>query len=88
MIKWGHIPQSHHNGHVLIFDHVGTHPTVISERPSFLDQVFLVTDQEPPFQEWQQPLYMKMQEPILQSHQNGSVLTSNMEGTNPLTMTE
>ena len=52
----------------LISDQVGTHPLitlewpcahnvrthliVISEWPSVLDQVFLVTNQAPPFQEW------------------------------------
>ena len=35
-----------------------------------------------------QHLYLIMWEPILQSHQNGSALISEMEGTNPLTMTE
>ena len=53
LIKWERIPQSHENGHALISDHVKTHPTIISEWPSALDWVFLVTDQEPPFQEWQ-----------------------------------
>ena len=53
LIKWEHIPYSHQNGHAFTSDHVGTHPIVISEWPLVLDQVFLVTDQEPPFQEWQ-----------------------------------
>ena len=33
LIKWEHIPQSHHNGHALISDHVRTHLIVISEQP-------------------------------------------------------
>ena len=37
LIKWEHIPQSHQNGDALIYDHVRTHLTVISEWPSFLD---------------------------------------------------
>ena len=37
---------------------------------------YLVTDQVPPFQEWQQPLYLIKWEPIPQSHQNGHALTS------------
>ena len=53
LIKWEHIPQSHQNGHALIYDHVGTHPIVILEWPSVLHRVFLVIDQAPPFQEWQ-----------------------------------
>ena len=53
MIKWEHIPQSLQNGHALTSDHVRLHLTIVSERPSVLDQVFLVTDQAPPFQEWQ-----------------------------------
>ena len=52
LIKWENIPQSHQNGHALISYHVRTHLTVISEWPSVLDQVFLVTEQAPPFQEW------------------------------------
>ena len=44
MIKWEHIPQSHQNGHVLTYVHVRKHLTVISEWPSVLDRVFLVTD--------------------------------------------
>ena len=39
-------------GRALTSDQVGTNPTVISECPSVPDQVFLVIDQEPPFQEW------------------------------------
>ena len=43
LIKWEHIPQSHQNGHALTSDHVRLHLTIVSERPSVLDQVFLVT---------------------------------------------
>ena len=42
LIKWEHIPLANQNFHALISDHVRTHLTVISERPSVLDQVFLV----------------------------------------------
>ena len=51
LIKWEPIPQSHQNGHALTSDHVRLHLTIVLERPSFLDQIFLVTDQAPPFQE-------------------------------------
>ena len=44
----------------LISENVGTNPIVISEWLLVLDQVFLVTNQAPPFQEWQQPLYLIM----------------------------
>ena len=71
----GHFPQSHYNGHALTSDHVRLHITFISERPSVLDQVFLVIDQELPFQEWQQTLYLIKWEHIPQSHQNGHALT-------------
>ena len=60
LIKWEHIPQSHHNGHVLTSDNVILHLTIVLERPSVLDQLFLVTHQEAPFQEWQYPLYLIM----------------------------
>ena len=60
LVKWEHIPQSHHYGHALTSDHVRLHLTIISERPSVLDQVLLVTHQEAPFQEWQYPLYLIM----------------------------
>ena len=52
LIKWEPIPQSIQNGHVLTSDHLRLHIIVILERPLVLDRVFLVTDQEPPFQEW------------------------------------
>ena len=75
------IPQSHQNGHALRSDHVRLHLTVVSERPLVLDRVFLVTDQEPPLQEWQLPLHLSYSTEFL-------ALISYMEGTNPLTMTE
>ena len=53
LIKWEHIPQSHYNGHALTSDHVRLHLTIILERPSVQDQVFLVTHQAAPFEEWQ-----------------------------------
>ena len=40
------------NGPALTYSPMRTHLTVISERPLVPDQVFLVTDQAPPFQEW------------------------------------
>ena len=43
-------------GLALTSDHVRIHLTVVLERPSFPDQEFLVTDQEPPFQEWHSAL--------------------------------
>ena len=52
LIKWEHIPQSNHNGHVFTSDHVRLHLTIVSERSSVQDQVFLVTHQAAPFQEW------------------------------------
>ena len=39
-------------GLALTSNQVGTNPTVILEWPSIPNQVFLVTDQAPPFQEW------------------------------------
>ena len=56
LIKREHVPLSHQNGHALTYDHVRLHLTVVSERPSVIDQVFLVTDQAPPFQEWNSAL--------------------------------
>ena len=53
LIKWEHIPQSHQNGRTLISDHVRRHPTIILEWPLDPDWVFLVTDEVPPFKEWQ-----------------------------------
>ena len=55
-------------GSALTSDHVGTNPTVTSEWPSVPNWAFLVTDQVPPFKEWQQPIYLIKWEHIPQSH--------------------
>ena len=59
---------------VLIYDHVGTNPTVISE------WLTLISDMEGTnpltMTKWQQPLYLIKWEHIPQSHQNGHALTS------------
>ena len=64
--------------HLIKWEHI---PLSHQNGFSVLDCFFLVTDQVPPFPEWKFPLHMSYSI-------EWPALTSDMEGTNPLTMTE
>ena len=86
MIKWEHIPQSHHNFHALTYDHVRTNPTVTSK---WLTLTSSMEGSNPlTMTEWQQPLYMIKWEHIPQSHQNVHALISDHVGTHPTVISE
>ena len=67
----------------------GTNPLTVSEWLSILDWGFLVTNQVPPFKEWQHPLYLIKWEHI-QHHVRKAcpALTSDHVGSNPIITSE
>ena len=80
-IQAGTRPTTMMKGLTLISDHEGTHPNNHIRMAPSPRLSCLVTDQVPPFLEWQLPLH-------LSCSTEWPALISDMEGTNPLTMTD